>query len=337
MERTPGRRGRPVRKAVFESLDAGMDDLRRVGGLPHPAQAASIWRGIWHEETHNSTAIEGNTLALRQVRLLLDEGLAVGDKELREYLEVQAYGEAAEWVYQQASGAGDWQPDGLLSITELRQIHKLVVEPVWAHFPPDELHPDEGPGSFRHHELGTFQGGMTPPAFVEVPGLVDDWLSAVDDGPAERQHLVEHLALLHSRFERIHPFRDGNGRSGRLAINLLLVRRGYPPAIIRNRDRPRYIRALIRADQRGDIGALAELIARAINDGINRFLLPSLAGPVRLVPLAALATPDLSASALRLAAQRGRLRARLDGSRWLSTRQWVEEYQSTRYQRVGRT
>lgn len=337
MERSPGRRGRPVRAAVFESLDAGMQDLQRVGGLPLPAEAASIWRGIWHEETHNSTAIEGNTLALRQVRLLLDEGLAVGDKELREYLEVQAYGEAAEWVYQQAAGESEWRTDRLLSLTEVRQIHRLVVEPVWAHFPPEDMHPDEGPGSFRRHELAAFPGGMQPPAFVEVPSMVDDWLGLVEDGPTEGQHVVEHLAFLHSRYERIHPFRDGNGRSGRLAINLLLVRRGYPPAIIRNKDRRQYIRALIRADRDGDVGALAEMIARAINDGINRFILPSLAGPVRLVPLAALATPDLSASALRLAAQRGRLRARLDGSRWLSTRQWVEEYQSTRYQRAGRT
>lgn len=336
MERTQGRRGRPARAAVLESLDAGMEDLRRVGGLPNPAEAAAIWRGIWHEETHNSTAIEGNTLALREVRLLLDEGRAVGDKELREYLEVQAYGEAAEWVYEQAAGDGEWQGERILSLTELRQIHRLVVEPVWAHFPPEELHPDEGPGSFRHHELAPFPGGMTPPAFVAVPGMIDDWLRLVHRGPDPGQHLVEHLALVHSQFESIHPFRDGNGRSGRLAINLLLVRRGYPPAIIRNRDRSRYIQALNRADQRGDIGALAELIARAINDGINRFLLPSLAGPVRLLPLSALATPTLSPAALRLAAERGRLRARLDGGRWLSTRQWVDEYQASRYQRRAR-
>jgi Fic family protein len=310
-----------------------MADLRRVGGLPAPDEAQAIWRGIWYEETHNSTAIEGNTLALREVRTLLEEGRAVGDKELREYLEVQAYGEAAEWVYQQASGIGEWQSDRLLSLTELRQIHRVVVEPVWAHFPPVELHPNEGPGSFRQHELAPFPGGTTAPAFVEIPGLVDDWLGVVDDGPAEGQHLVEHLAHVHSRFETIHPFRDGNGRSGRLVINLLLVRRGYPPAIIRNRDRPKYIAALIRADQRGDVGVLAELIARAINDGINRFLLPSLAGPVRLVPLSALATATLTPQALRLAAERGRLRARLDGGRWLSTRQWVDEYGATRYQR----
>ena len=138
---------------------------------------------------------------------------------------------------------------------------------------------------------------------------------------------------MHARFETIHPFRDGNGRTGRLAMNLLLVRRGYPPAIIHNRDRARYIDALVRADRRGEAGALAELIARSVNEGINRFLLPSLAGPNRLVPLAALASPAVSPAALRLAAERGRLRAQREGARWYSTRRWVDEYVAARYRR----
>jgi hypothetical protein len=90
------------------------------------------------------------------------------------------------------------------------------------------------------------------------------------------------VADIHARFERIHPFRDGNGRVGRLATNLLLVRHGYPPVVIYKRDRTRYLNALRRAD-RGDPGPLAEIFARAVTDGIYRFLLPGLAGPHRLV------------------------------------------------------
>lgn len=333
MDRQPGSRGRPTRVALYAAVDEGLADLQRVGGLPHPAEAEAIWRGIWHEETHNSTAIEGNTLLLQQVRTLLEQGRAVGNKELREYLEVQAYADAAQWVYQQAVGGGDWTGDEVLTLTELREVHRLVVEPVWAHFPPDGLHPDEGPGSFRRHELAAFPGGMQPPPFVAVPGLISDWLSLVSDGPAPDEHLMEHLALLHSRFETIHPFRDGNGRTGRLVVNLLLVRRGYPPAIIYNRERPRYIDALIRADRHGDVGAMAELIARSVNDGINKFLLPSLAGPHRLVPLSALGSSTLTAPALRLAAERGRLRAQRQNGRWYSTRQWVDGYAGSRYRR----
>lgn len=326
-------RGPRSRAQLYQAVDEALEDLQRVGGLPQPAEADSIWRGIWHEETHNSTAIEGNTLALRQVAVLLEQGRAVGDKELREYLEVQAYGEAAQWVYQQATGSGQWEGERILSLTELRQIHRLVVEPVWAQSPPEELHPAEGPGSFRHHEIAEFPGGMRPPSFVTIPALIDDWLRAVDDGPADGEHLMEHLARTHVRFEGIHPFRDGNGRTGRLAMNLLLVRRGHPPAIIYNRDRPKYIAALTQADRRGNIGPLAALIARSVKDGIDRFLLPALAGPSRMVPLSALVTRDVSAPALRLAAERDRLRAQRRGTRWYSTKQWVDEYMTSRYQR----
>jgi hypothetical protein len=140
------------------------------------------------------------------------------------------------------------------------------------------------------------------------------------------------VADLHARFERIHPFRDGNGRVGRLATNLLLVRHGFPPAVIYKRDRTRYLNALRRAD-RGDAGPLAELFARAVTDGIYRFLLPGLAGPHRLVPLRSLADSELSGNALAVAAKRGRLRAVRRTDQWYSTKQWVQEYKERRYKR----
>src|SRR5438552_16650122 len=103
------RRGRPSRLAVFDRFNRAVSDFYgTTGGLPRPEEAAEIWEGIWYEETHNSTAIEGNTLVLKEVKTLLDEGRAVGDKELREYLEVQGYAEAAQWVYSQAVRSGPW-------------------------------------------------------------------------------------------------------------------------------------------------------------------------------------------------------------------------------------
>ena len=115
-------------------------------------------------------------------------------------------------------------------------------------------------------------------------------------------------------------------------MNLLLVRHGYPPAVIYKRDRPSYMRALKRADS-GDPGPLAEMIARAVTDAIYRFLLPGLAGPHRLVPLRSLADRELSPNALAVAAKRGRLRAVRKTDQWYSTRQWVEKYKQDRYKR----
>ena len=167
-----------------------------------------------------------------------------------------------------------------------------------------------------------------------MPPLIADWISDAQALRDQRTHVEpEALARLHARFEQIHPFLDGNGRAGRLVLNLLLVRLGYPPAIIYKGDRTRYLAALGRADH-GDHGPLGELLARAILDNLYKFVVPAVAGPARLVRLPALATPQLSANALRVAATRGRLKASkaADGT-WRSTRAWVDEYVAGRYKR----
>ncbi|MDX6486385.1 MAG: hypothetical protein QOF43_1538 [Gaiellaceae bacterium] len=326
------RRGRPSRTSVLETLDRALADLAGVGGLPLPTEAEEIWKGIWFEETHGSTAIEGNTLVLKQVEILLEEGRAVGDKELSDYLEVQGYADAANWVYAQATHESDWTGKGLISKAELREIHRRVVEPVWQLFPPDNLDPGEGPGSFRKKDIRPFAGGMQPPPHPDVAPRIDDWLKEANKGPADGHHPMFFLAERHAAFEQIHPFRDGNGRAGRLVLNLLLVRHGYPPAIIHKRDRKRYLTALDKADN-GDAGPLAEMLARTVRTSIDRFLLPALAGPHRLVPITALPDELLSHNALLVAVKRGRLRAIQKDGHWYSTKQWVGDYKASRYQR----
>ncbi len=319
---------------MYARLNSQIGELReRLGGLPSPAQAAGIWRGIWFQEAHHSTAIEGNTLVLRQVEQLLAEGRAVGGKELREYMEVRGYADAAEWVYGQGIQAGEWSSGELVSLTELRHIHRLALTPVWDVAPHPSASARERPGSFREHDIQSFPGGMVPPPWPEVPALVVDWLADAQALGAEESAELESLARLHARLEQIHPFLDGNGRAGRLVLNLLLVRLGYPPAVIYKGDRPRYLAALQRADG-GDHGPLGELLARAILDNLHRFVVPAVAGPERLVALPALATREISANALRVAATRGRLKASKapDGT-WRSTRAWVDEYIAGRYAR----
>jgi len=85
-------RGRPSRSTVYQRLGGALAELdERFGGLPSPREAQEIWDDIWHQEAHHSTALEGNTLVLREVETLLDHGRAVGAKPLREYNEVQGY------------------------------------------------------------------------------------------------------------------------------------------------------------------------------------------------------------------------------------------------------
>lgn len=333
-------RGRPARATVYARLDGAITELNeRLGGLPSPKESEFIWSDIWHLEAHHSTAIEGNTLVLREVEALLDRGRAVGAKPLKEYLEVQGYGNAAKWVYGQAMDPGDWHDGELISIFEVRQVHARTMGPVWDVAPHPDATQREAPGMFREHDIHPFDGGMKPPDWPLVPAMVQDWVDTITTN-ADRLRprgdgtpLPERLAAIHSRFEQIHPFIDGNGRTGRLLLNLILVRLGYPPVIILKRERPAYLNALQRADA-GDCGPLGELLARAMYDNLNRFIVPAVAGPARLVPLAALVNRDFSLAALRQAAQRGRLDAVQgpDGV-WRSSHKAVQEYKRTRGKR----
>ena len=221
---------------------------------------------------------------------------------------------------------------------EVRQVHSLAMSPVWQVAPHPDATDREGPGMFREHDIQPFGGGMIPPSWPLVPARVQDWIDEANAAAAEIHGdsgvpLPEILARLHDGFEKVHPFIDGNGRTGRLLLNLLLVRLGYPPIIVLKQQRPAYLAAMQRADD-GDYGPLGEILARAMYDNLNRFIVPSLAGPARLVPLAALVDKELSLPALRQAAQRGRLDAiqGADGI-WRSSRKAVEDYRRTRQRR----
>lgn len=330
-------RGRPSRQTVYDRLEEGIQDLRsRLGGLPSPTEAEDIWEQLWHQEAHHSTALEGNTLVLSEVRKLLDEGRAVGAKELREYMEVVGYGAAAKWVYGQALEPGERIGSTLVTLQEVREVHHAAMTPVWNVAPHPQASPAETPGNWRRHDIHPFLEGMTPPSFTQIDHLMADWVSSANtlvDPAAIR--FPERLAKLHNDFERIHPFLDGNGRAGRLLLNLVLVRLGYPPAIVFKGQRSRYLAAIRRADT-GDYGPLGELIARAVTDNLYRFVVPAVAGPARLVPLASLVDDQagITATALRAAAERGRLRAQKSASgSWLSSKRWVEEYQQSKYRR----
>jgi fido (protein-threonine AMPylation protein) len=327
--------GRPSREQVFASLDRARLDLQVIGGLPEPTVFEDVWADIWIEETHNSTALEGNTLRRKQIQLLLEEGVVTGAAhDLKEWMEAKAYGEAARWTYGEAYRSLYLKEHPPFNETFVRLIHQLTVESVWVHFPPEHLRSDEKPGGYRTGDIEPLRKGLAPTVPSVVAPMVSDWVEEVNSTPPEDCHLMEHLAKMHASFERIHPFPDGNGRAGRLVLSLLLVRSGYPPAIIYKAERKRYLNALQRADD-GDNGPLAELLARSVKDGIYKFLMPKMAGPLSVVPLAGLADGELSQGALVAAAQRGRLRAHKHGGSWYSTRQWVDEYKSSRHRRVS--
>ncbi len=189
MSTQPRGRGRPTHDELYARLRVQVDELHRnLGGLPRPAEADDIWRGIWYEEAHHSTAIEGNTLVLKQVEQLLAENRAVGNKDLRDYLEVKGYADAADWVYNQAIRPNGLSQHGkILTLSEIREVHRAALSPVWEVSPHPDAEDQEAPGRYRRHDIEPFPGGMTavswPLIDSELTAWVDDVNSLEDHSP----------------------------------------------------------------------------------------------------------------------------------------------------------
>ena len=296
---------------------------------------ARTWRRIGLEEAHHSTALAGNALTQSQVETLLARSIPAGGHDLWSYLEVLGYATAARWVYRQTTTSPPGTPGTgfpRFAIDDVRTVHYKAMAPLWTVMREGRHH--RVAGAFREVEIMPFPGGMKPVTSPLVRAAMTAWVDQVNRSvDPDSTAFPEQLAALHCRFEQIHPFVDGNGRVGRLLLNLALVRSGYPPAIIYKRDRRRYLTALRQADA-GNPSFLGAMIARAVLNNLYRHVLPPTSGPSRLAPLRRLATPDLKAPALAAAAQRGRLQAIMTpGGQWMSSEVWVEEYKAGRWQR----
>jgi Fic family protein len=308
--------------------------LATYGVLPTPVSARAAWEELWIADAHNSTAIEGNTLVLAQVRELLQARETSRRRPLRDYLEVLGYAAAARTIIDELDGAVPSEKVATVTVTDVRRLHQLAMGAVWEWDPHPDALPEEAPGGWRRHDTLAFPSGMRPPDWTEVPQRMSDWVRAANAAVGSLDPLLpERLAEVHAAFERIHPFLDGNGRTGRLVLNLLLVRSGYPPIVLRSRQRKAYLRALAQADG-GRPGALGELIARGIIEAAERLIMSVSPEPETMVPLAALADDRMSADALKMAARRGRLRALQDDTgRWRSTPEAVDAYLASKYVR----
>jgi Fic family protein len=334
------KRGRPSSQKIFSQFADVMKSLAEDGGLPRSEQASAVWDDIWCAEARNSTGIEGNTLLLREVKAMLWTRRVIGGKELKEYLEVEGYAKAAKWVYSQARAPKIFAAEGLLSITELRFLNELLLGSLWKVEPNKDALPSETPGSFRQHDILPFKGGMTPPPFRLVLSSVTAWIEDVNKFGAELsdeavcvEEIPLRLAQSHCQFERIHPFSDGNGRTGRLVLNLILVRLGFPPTIILKSRRKQYFKALEEADQ-DNYSPLATIIAKGAIDNVHRFIVPKFAQYSDWVRLESLVTRGMTYPALRQAASRGRLEAKIgDDGYWYSTPEALQKYKETKYRR----
>ncbi|MFQ5340348.1 MAG: Fic family protein [Anaerolineae bacterium] len=301
----------PRLKARIETKKAQLDALR-----PLPRAALTrLWERITLEWIYNSNAIEGNTLTLKETRLVLETGLTIAGKSLREHFEVLNHKEAIDFVEDLARKG---EP---ITAHTVRQIHALVLAKI----------DDAEAGQYRKLPVRIGGANHRPPEPWDVPHLMQgfaEWLAT----DARLLHPVQRASEAHHRLVYIHPFIDGNGRTARLVMNLLLMQDGYPPTVIRKVDRRSYYSALAKADA-GNLAPLINFVGRAVEHALTVYLeaLTPQEGPPaaegEYIPLAEAAkgTP-YSQEYLSLLARKGRLEAIKRGRNWVTTRRAVEAY-----------
>ena len=205
------------------------------------------------EFTYNSNAIEGNTLTLKETALVL-EGMTIDQKPLKDHLEAVGHRDAFLYIEDIA------KQQLPLSEFVIKNIHSLVL-----------MDQPEDRGVFRKIPV-RIMGAYTEPVqpYLIEPKITE--LLATNEERKASMNAIERIARFHLEFEGIHPFIDGNGRTGRLIMNLDLIRCGYPPINVKFTDRRRYYDAFDAYYRDADVTAMINLIAGYVNERLDAYL-----------------------------------------------------------------
>ena len=173
--------------------------------------------------TYSSNALEGNTLTEVETKVVLEDGLTIGGKSLRDHQEVQGHSKAYDFLYDLVTNDGFTEEN----ILQLHRFFYEKVDPVQA-------------GKYRTEQVIITGSTVELPQSKDIPALIKKFVGELPK-INERHHPVEFAAITHNKFVTIHPFIDGNGRVGRLLMNLILMQRGYVITIVPPIYRPQYL------------------------------------------------------------------------------------------------
>ena len=244
--------GRRTRTGVLAEVEAKRERLNTLRPLT-PGEVKRLRDEFMIEFTYNSNAIEGNTLTLKETAMVL-EGMTIDRKPLKDHLEAVGHRDAFLYVEEIA------RQELPLSEFVIKSIHSLVL-----------MDQPEAKGVFRRipvRIMGAFAEPVQP--YLIEPKITE--LLAADEQRRETMKPIERIARFHLEFEGIHPFIDGNGRTGRLIMNLDLIRCGYPPINVKYTDRKKYYDAFDSYYRDGDAGAMIDLVAGYVNERLDMYL-----------------------------------------------------------------
>ncbi len=257
--------------------------------------------------TYHSNAIEGNTLSLAETQMVLEYGVTVDGHPLREFLEVTNHAEAFDAL-------SSFVNNRITGKTVLA-LHQLVMDKF-----------DDHAGELRSVQVYVRGAPFTPPPARDVPLYLEQWVHWLTSDDALRYEPVTRAAIAHHDFETIHPFTDGNGRVGRLLLNLMLMQTGYPPALVLREWRSRYSQAL-QAAHVGQHTPLIDLIGLAVEGALDLYLEACVESSQHLLPLQELARNyAVSVDYLGQLARKGKIEATKRGQYWYATKEAVQQY-----------
>lgn len=292
---------------LLDRIDVGKELIDKY--RPFPAAIVSrLKEEMVIEWTYNSNAIEGNTLSLRETQLVLETGITIGGKSLKEHLEAINHREAILFVDELASGKA--------KITErnIKELHSIILK---------EIDPKYA-SRYRDIQVRISGSNHKPPDAIKVPELMEKFSNKRLLKPIG--HPVEQAAMAHFDFVSIHPFVDGNGRTARLLMNLILLKHGYFPAIILKNDRKKYYNALEKG-HKGNIDDFVFLVGRALERTINIYFeaIPKIKTHFIFLADAAKISP-YSQDYLNVLARRGSIPAFKLKRNWVVTKEALLNY-----------
>lgn len=306
----------------IKELEPIMDRLEEKRELlkssrPLPAQSLNkIREGLSLEWTYNSNSIEGNTLTLRETQLVIQEGITIGGKALREHFEAINHEKAIDYLYSLVN------TKYTLRSADILAIHGLIMKNI----------EDDYAGRIRDGGVRITGANFTPPNAMKVSGLIDDLLEFVNTNPLKLNDIVL-ATIFHHKLVWIHPFFDGNGRTVRLTMNLLLMRKGFPPAIILKNDRKKYYAALNDANK-GQYQKLCLLMTQALERSLNIYInaMPG-HGYDDYEPISNILADDgmpYGQEYISLLARQGKIDAYKEGRNWLTNKAAIKNYMDGR-------
>jgi Fic family protein len=259
--------------------------------------------------TYHSNAIEGNSLTLQETQMVIDYGITIHGHPLREYLEASNHAEAYIYVTRLVEKSERITRDTILTL------HSLVMDKILA-----------SKGRFRTVPVYIRGSNMTPPPADQVERLMREWLAWINGAGLEYDPVIR-AGIAHHGFEAVHGFEDGNGRVGRLLLNLMLMREGYPPALLLNDWRTRYIHGLMTANT-GSYGPLLNLIGQSVEGGLDLYLEACATVPGYQLLRDLVDDAGYPLEYLSWLARQGRIDAVKRGGRWYSTPQAITQYKA---------